>query len=214
MIRFLHISDLHFNNDDMSSIRLRKKLIEYFREKNLHFDYIFCTGDLRTVNCKNNSFLKETSDYLRELCSTTGTNISNLFIVPGNHDVDREAEGRDETIKKVCFHRNGYYDPKYGTINDDDLEIINSGQIEFRDFLKTIYHEKRLEYYYNYLEPHFNIETPNFNILHVDSTLTYTKDQEASDLLIGTKPLQNALNTINKNKPTFFLSHYPIESLF
>lgn len=214
MIRFLHISDLHFNNDDMSSIRLRKKLIEYFREKNLHFDYIFCTGDLRTVNCKNNSFLKETSDYLRELCSTTGTNISNLFIVPGNHDVDREAEGRDETIKKVCFHRNGYYDPKYGTINDDDLEIINSGQIEFRDFLKTIYPEKRLEYYSNYLEPHFNIETPNFNILHVDSTLTYTKDQEASDLLIGTKPLQNALNTINKNKPTFFLSHYPIESLF
>lgn len=70
-----------------------------------------------------------------------------------------------------------------------------------------------MEKYSNPLQPHFNIETPDFNVLHIDSTLTYTQDQEATDLIIGTKLLQNALRNLNPNKPTidYLLSHYDVE---
>lgn len=120
-----------------------------------------------------------------------------LFIVPGNHDVDRDATGRDETIRRICFQRNGYYDPKYGKIEEDDLKVVYSGQEEFREFLSKIYTADRMAKYANPLNPHFNVETENFNILHIDSTLTYTKDQESVDLVIGTKLLQNALKELN-----------------
>ena len=33
MIRWLHISDLHFNNDDMSTVSMREELPKYLRKK-------------------------------------------------------------------------------------------------------------------------------------------------------------------------------------
>lgn len=213
MVRWLHISDLHFNNDDMSTVLMREELPKYLRKNNIRCDYIFCTGDIRTANASPNNFPDEAAKYLIDLCTAVGITIDRLFIVAGNHDVDRNAIGRDEAIKKICFRRNGYYDPKYGKVEDDDLKAVYAGQEEFRDFISKIYVVDRIAKYTDPLKPHFNIETEDFNILHIDSTLTYTQDQEAADLVIGTKLLQNTLKELNPDKPTVLLSHYPVTSL-
>ena len=112
MIRWLHISDLHFNNDDMSTVSMREELSKYLRKNNIRCDYIFCTGDIRTANASPNNFSDEAAQYLIDLCTAVGITTDRLFIVAGNHDVDRNMAGRDEAIKKICFQRNGYYDPK------------------------------------------------------------------------------------------------------
>lgn len=213
MIRWLHISDLHFNNDDMSTVSMREELPKYLRKNNIRCNYIFCTGDIRTANASPNNFSDEAAQYLIDLCTVVGITADRLFIVAGNHDVDRNMAGRDEAIKKICFQRNGYYDPKYGKVDDADLKAVYAGQEEFRDFLSRIYAVDRVANYTNPLKPHFNIETEDFNVLHIDSTFTYTQGQEAFDLIIGTKLLQNALKELNPNKPTVLLSHYPITSL-
>lgn len=93
------------------------------------------------------------------------------------------------------------------------MNAIYEGQAEFRKFLSKIYTDDRVSKYSDPLKPHFNIETDDFNVLHIDSTLTYTKEQEAVDLVIGTKLLQNALKELNPNKPTVLLSHYPFMAL-
>ena len=62
-------------------------------------------------------------------------------------------------------------------------------------------------------ESKFKGGTDDFNVLHVDSTLSYTKGHEANDLILGTKMLQNALSCLNPEKPTVLLSHYPLKSL-
>ena len=209
MIRWLHISDLHFNDDDMSTIFMRDELPKYLKEKDIKCDYIFCTGDIRTANASPNIFQEESVQYLTELCTAVGITTDRLFIVAGNHDVDRNVAGRDEAIRRICFQRNGYYDPKYGKIKEDDLNAIYEGQAEFRKFLSKIYTDDRVSKYSDPLKPHFNIETDDFNVLHIDSTLTYTKEQEAVDLVIGTKLLKE----LNPNKPTVLLSHYPFMAL-
>lgn len=173
MLRWLHISDLHFNNDDMSTISLREELPQFLKSSNLLCDYVFCTGDIRTANANSNTFTDEAAKYLIDLCAAVGLTTDRLFIVPGNHDVDRNSDGRDGAIKKISFQRGGYYDPKYGTIKDEDLKLIYSGQKDFRNFLSKLYPASRVEKYSNPLQPHFNIETPDFNVLHIDSTLTY-----------------------------------------
>ena len=192
---------------------MREELPKYLKKNNIRCDYVFCTGDIRTANAELNNFPDEAARFLIDLCTTVGTSTDRLFIVPGNHDVDRDATGRDEVIRKICFQRNGYYDPKYGKIEEEDLKEVYSGQEEFREFLSKIYTADRMAKYANPLNPHFNIETENFNVLHIDSTLTYTKDQESVDLVIGTKLLQNALKELNPDKPTVLLSHYPFTSL-
>ena len=213
MLRWLHISDLHFNNDDMSTISLREELPQFLKSNNLLCDYVFCTGDIRTANANPNTFTDEAAKYLIDLCAAVGLTTDRLFIVPGNHDVDRNSDGRDGAIKRISFQREGYYDPPYGTIKDEDLRIIYSGQNDFRNFLSKLYSASRMEKYSNPLQPHFNIETPDLNVLHIDSTLTYTQKQESTDLVIGTKLLQNALKEVNPNKPTILLSHYPFTAL-
>lgn len=213
MLRWLHISDLHFNDDDMSTVSLREELPNFLKRNNIRCDYVFCTGDIRTANATPNDFPDEAKRYLFQLCEAVGITTNRLFIVPGNHDVNRDAAGRHDAVKRVFYHRDGYYDPKYGKINDTDLQALYVGQKDFRDFLTEIYPEDRMKLYTNPVQPHFNIETPDFNVLHIDSTLTYTKDQEASDLILGTKLLQNALKTLNPDKPTILLSHYPFTSL-
>lgn len=55
MLRWLHISDLHFNNDDMSTISLREELPQFLKSNNLLCDYVFCTGDIRTANANPNT---------------------------------------------------------------------------------------------------------------------------------------------------------------
>ena len=104
MIRWLHISDLHFNNDDMSTVSNERRITEVSQKNNIRCDYIFCTGDIRTANASPNNFSDEAAQYLIDLCTVVGITTDRLFIVAGNHDVDRNMAGRDEAIKKICFH--------------------------------------------------------------------------------------------------------------
>ena len=121
MIRWLHISDLHFNNDDMSTSLLREALPEYSKNENIHCDYVFCTRDIRTANADPNKFTDEAAQYLIDFCAAVGTGLDRLFIVAGNHDVDRNIAGRDEAVRRICFQRAGYHDPKYGKINEESI---------------------------------------------------------------------------------------------
>ena len=210
MITWLHISDIHFNSLGDDTPLLREKLLDFLRNYSRQIDYIFCTGDLRTAP---RDYLDESVDYLRCLCKTTNIPVSRLFIVPGNHDVNRMCEGRDEAIRALCFHREGSYDSEIGEVDDKTLQTIHEGQKDFRAFLTKIYDASRLEKYQVATKPHFNIETEDFNILHVDTTLIYTREQEANDLIVGIKPLQKALDEINENKPVVLITHYPFTSL-
>ena len=143
MIQWLHISDLHFNGaDDMSTDFLRDELPKFLKGK--HIDYIFCTGDIREGN--TGVFPDEAADYLKTLCSEAGIDASRLFIVPGNHDINRASTGRDEAIARVMFQRSGYYDAANGNIHDEDYRAIHGGQADFRAFLGKVFDADRLKW--------------------------------------------------------------------
>lgn len=213
MIRWLHISDLHLGNVEVESRNMRKHLPKFLTENFRHIDYIFLTGDIRTAGLKYPDYTQQMAEYLRKLCEVCGIGTDRLFIVPGNHDVNRVEAGRDEAIKRVMFKRNGYYNPKVGKIEDKDSELIWNGEADFRNFLSNLYDKDRMSFYEDFKQPHFNIETDDFNIVHIDTNVVYTEEQEAFDLIVGTEGLFNALETINKKKPTILLTHYPITSL-
>lgn len=214
-IRWMHISDLHYNDEDMSTSELREQLPAFLEKEHILCDYVFFTGDVRSANRNKNDFPYEAAEYLKNLCHSVGTTEDRLFVVPGNHDVDRETPGRNEAIQKLFFQNRGYYDPVKGLIEEDDLRVIHSGQKDFRAFLKNLYADVdgRMDYYERPEMPHFVIETDNLNILHVDSTIVYTTDQEAHDLILGGWALRNALKQIDESKPVVLLTHYPITAL-
>lgn len=211
MIRWLHISDLHLGNSDFSSSEMRDRLPEFIK-KHLPIDYIFLTGDILTAG-PDAVYTTQMALYIKLICDTCKLSSDRLFITPGNHDINRNSEGRHKVIRKLMYHRSGYYDPMKGDITKDDLTKIWKGQENFRNFLSLIYPDERLAYYQNPQMPHFVVETPDFNIIHLDTTVSYTKNQEANDLIVGTNLLYNALKDINKKKPSILITHYPMTSL-
>ncbi len=56
------------------------------------------------------------------------------------------------------------------------------------------------------------VETEDFNIIHLDSTLVYTKGQDES-LVIGTDLLYDLLEKVDQHKYTIILTHYPFDAL-
>ena len=206
-IKWIHFSDLHLNQTGTETKRLRKKLIAYLKRMNIVCDYAFCTGDIRYA--PDGEFPENSSREIEKICETIHLPDKRLFLVPGNHDIDRKEENRVKAINKILKS----YDPKTGKISEDDLINISKGKKRFFDFLNTF-----SDRYINIsksqfvTKPHYIVETKEFNIIHVDSTLFYTaKLQE--NFVLGTYLLYEILEKLNPDKITIFLTHYSFDFL-
>ncbi len=218
-IRWLHISDLHLNRRGVETVRLRKKLPDYLRSLGIQCDYVFCTGDLRYA--PDGGFPEDTAARLMELCRAVAVPAERLFVVPGNHDIQTDAAGRNEAVGRLHDVRSekeghGYYDPMTGMVEADDLAAISRGKSAFADLMKELYDSVpgRAAYYANAEHPHFVVQTEELNILHVDSAIAYTgANEREKDMIIGTEAFQQCLEDLNPAKQTVLLTHYSFDFL-
>lgn len=112
-IRWLHLSDFHFGKDGYGTRKTFNKIIEHVvkrKEEGFVPDFIFITGDLA-----NKGLDSEYTDFWLEFVVPLQLEIGNrieerTFVVPGNHDVDREhnqAFSREE----ISDPKSHYFDP-------------------------------------------------------------------------------------------------------
>lgn len=92
-IRFLHISDIHLRPTPTKRYdqdRVLDGLLAYLEREKESFplDVIFVTGDLAQSGSQSEYEL--VSDLLRKIMAVTKVPSERVFVVPGNHDVDRE----------------------------------------------------------------------------------------------------------------------------
>ena len=207
-IHWLHLSDIHLNKRDVDSRRMRNRLLDYMKELGTQIDYIFITGDLRYAPM--GEFAADTVDYINKLLSVTNLTVDRLFIVPGNHDIERDAEGRAEAILESIKD----YSPKDGALASDKMSAVHCGHTEFRKMMHIIYHENQEQAasYDDDEKPHFVTETKDFNIICIDTALTYTK-QRNNNLFIGTEYIMDLLEELNQDKPSIILTHYSFDFL-
>ena len=208
-VRWLHISDFHLNKQGVDSQRMRNRLPEYLQKLGLKCDYIFFTGDLRYApECK---FAPQTDLYLKKICESVGNTVDRLFIVPGNHDIDRDLSLRNEAIDNVL----SYYNPKEGLLQKKDLFNIGLGRNDFVTVMEHVYgaNSDRVKLYKDYEKPSFLIETEDFNIIHADSTILYKKGHEKFEMILGTGLLIEIFEKINPGKPSILLTHYSYDAI-
>ena len=172
--------------------------------------YIFITGDLRYA--PEGEFGDSTVNYLMDIKDALGVDISNVLIVPGNHDVKRDEKERMHAVNKLLSE--GYYNSKEGIVRDSELKGIYSGKSEFVEVMDSFYNSlpKRIQKYHNVTEPHFLEITDDFNVIHLDSTITYSGEHER-DLLLCTEKLLDVLERCDPDKVNVVLSHYSFDFL-
>ncbi len=213
-VRWLHISDLHLNRQATESRRLRRALPVYLKDLALDFNYVFCTGDLRYA--PDGTFSENTITYLQSICDAVSVPLENLFIVPGNHDIERDAAERVAAIKDEwdCStpKETRKYNPHRGMFQEGNLQAIMQSAELYKKTIDNICvaQKENPENEIQNFGPHILIKCKYFNILEVDSTITYMNGQER-DLVIGTYYLDKALENCDSSKPTIVLTHYSFD---
>lgn len=101
---WLHLSDIHFLpfnewKDSVAQEALLVFLKEQLDKHKLQIDLIFCTGDIAFGKLKEQPLSGQyemARAFFNKLLALCGCDIERLFIVPGNHDIDRSEVTRAE----------------------------------------------------------------------------------------------------------------------
>ena len=199
-MRWIHLSDIHFGYANASVDTMRKKLLEKVRELE-KVDCLFITGDLRYGKAAPKEYPQETLDFLLELRRALNLAPSDVYIVPGNHDIERCS-----ALTSVIEGALKQYSTPNGRIDQDALDYISTRRKEFQ----TLYHEVcgRDEPGWHYCEP-----KNDFNIICLNTAILCGRDGEDGDLVVGSELLNRLAEMVDVSKPAIVLAHHDFDAL-
>lgn len=213
--RWLHISDIHFNFKQLKTAMIRASLLNYLKEINSHFDIdaVFITGDFRFAPEKK--YEDGIITFLHNIIQALNLDISDLYIVPGNHDVNKSL-----SRKKIVNNILEEYDPYSGDIDRRFIKYLYDDKIEFIKFIKKLYKgiPERIKLYTDKNNPHFIVKSEKIDIFHIDTSLFSYKESldEYGQLILGTKYIKNALDKYKKDmlsRHIIAIGHHPLSAL-
>ncbi len=218
MIRWLHISDLHFKTaSDPDQQNMRHTLLRACMNGEVKADFVIATGDFH--NIEDIEKYGPAKDFLVQLSFALGIDIkSDLFLVPGNHDLVPSAE-RNLRIAEIIGSEasdglNDYTIPlteKKGIIHT--LLSAFDAYIIFAQNLVTEYdpcYERALDP----VSVHIRVWNGRINLLHLNTAIISNGDRkhfEAVDIVKACS--EEARETLNNGLPTLVLGHHSFYDL-
>lgn len=214
-IKWLHLSDIHFNYKNFDSRILRKDFIDRIRKENESegFTHLFLTGDILDKYNLTNESDAETVAFINDLIIAMKIETNNVFIVPGNHDHDR-----DTTISLT--------DGVYSDPSDDEsickrIQSLDSDRIDglLKAFEKfSAVYDKVLgnPYYHKGSSPHLIYNQNNLSIIKINTAWLDTNSENTRNLRCGTEYL---LDLLEENQAflnqgvNIAVGHHPLDEL-
>lgn len=106
-MRLLHVSDIHFRSPDCLTPHLdperpyRTRLLQDVRARvvDAGVDVLLVSGDIAFKGAP--AEYQAANDWLRQLAEAAGCPFDRVYVVPGNHDVDRSVAGRAPAIRNA-----------------------------------------------------------------------------------------------------------------
>lgn len=120
---WLHLSDIHFlPNNEWRDSTARNDLLKFLKTEldkhKLKVDLIFCTGDIAFGEMRSQPLIDQYSmakEFFNQVLDLCKCDITRLFVVPGNHDIDR---GSITNAVKETWTRWGSDDKAYGKASE------------------------------------------------------------------------------------------------
>ncbi len=211
-LTWLHVSDFHLSDkgpyDQEFILRSLVSSVKHFREnENRAPDLIFATGDIAS-----NGNAKEydvATKFFDDLCDAAGLNRDRLFIIPGNHDVDRKKGKWSHRNLDNAEDADEYFDPE-ATFPQlrDKFQAFSSW---YNDYFKTI----RTFPTNTTCSP---VEIVPINglriaVLPLNSALFCIGDHDHAKLFIGRRCLDAAKKQLAAVDLAIALIHHPLDWL-
>jgi len=211
-MKFLHISDIHFNpkDDGLATRDLREKFSKYVQEKNItDIDEVFFTGDfrhaLKQIDQPEDEVAQNAVDFLRYIASCVGvTDDQNIHIVPGNHDLSREVNtDTNNKILKTIYKNYDRDDGRFSGYARKNESSLNYLRNRFGFFEKCTMLLKNQIWEGFKKEPiHRIVPSSNssaYSILYLNTAIASGYDKFKHKLLIGTDDFEKALKQTSRD---------------
>ncbi len=213
-ITWLHVSDFHFRAGDPYDrdvvLRALVKSVERFRKEGRKPDLIFATGDV-AYSSKPDEYQLATK-FFDDLLKAAGLTKEYLFVVPGNHDVDRS---RCTGLVRTLESREDA-DAYFG---QGSLDHVTKAQAAFLEWHNEYFKKmpRRLISPQSTCGPVVQIEIKGMKlgILPINTALFCRDDNDHEKLWVGRRCLDPAIEKLAENKAdiTVALMHHPLEWL-
>lgn len=215
IFKWVHLSDMHFRISDkggFNDTELKKKLPEYLQSYVHSADALIITGDFRYAPEKTDN-PQSVCDYIRQLYSALGLDSKHVFLVPGNHDLNRRVI-RNDVIRGLREE----YSSGQGTFDAERLVSLDADFKFFYDLQRILYGEDIAARFGEAGNPHHTVSLEKCNLLLLNTALTagYVEDGHSADehkLLLGSKHLSAAVYDIENGKPTIAVGHHGLRYL-
>lgn len=192
-IKWLHLSDIHFNYKNYNSHSLREDFLKRVLSlsQSEPFTHLFITGDILYRNQKADL---ETIDFIRSLVSNMKLSSENVYIIPGNHDHDRNI-----TISILNDLFSNSDEDKHSFIVDNLRHGIISKLLESHENYYEAYNSIFNEPYYSETtQPHIILTNNDLTIIKINTSwLDMNSSLDKDYLMLGTRLLQELMTEHN-----------------
>jgi DNA repair exonuclease SbcCD nuclease subunit len=105
-----HLSDIHMGHGDAEHswnqrivlAALKEDIQRATNEYELTLNTIFVTGDLAfSGNVISTDEYERVGDWLRQVAGSVSVSNNSIFVIPGNHDVQRNVEVENESVDRL-----------------------------------------------------------------------------------------------------------------
>jgi len=211
-VTWLHISDLHLRGGDPydAQVVLRALLsaVRRYRTEDRCPDLIFATGDI--ANAGQPVEYDAAQQFFESLLAAAELSRERLYVVPGNHDVDRKiGRGLVRTLNSQVTS-DDYFDPETVMLHGQRLGAFRNWHDRYFAGIRTLPDNSTCG----------PVETLDINglkigILPLNSALFCHDDDDHDKLWIGRRCLDAACETLQQATVDLALAlvHHPLEWL-
>ncbi len=216
-VTWLHVSDFHFggriqdpHNQRTVFEALLKDVREHVEHKSWHPDFILVTGDIAFSGQELEYAMA--GRFFEELLAATSLSRKKVFMVPGNHDVDRKAitvvsrmaacslASRDE-INAVLMSADDrrLFMKKLASYNDFASQFANCSSGKEQDMCFRIWNE--------------SVGEASISLIGLNSCWLSVDDDDNGRLAIGEHQVRSALAGIEGEDLCIAFMHHPFDWL-
>ncbi len=211
-VTWLHVSDFHLSdkgpyNQEVILNALVSSVKRFREEKGRKPDLIFATGDIASQGkAKEYEFATKFFD---DLLDAAGLNRDRLFIVPGNHDVDRSAG--EFLVRSISSEESA---DRFFSL-DKPISHLRDKFQAFSEWYNAYFNTIRAFPSNTTCSPVEIVTINNIRIavLPLNSALFCIDDHDHEKLFIGNRCLDEAKKQLSSSDITIALVHHPLEWL-
>jgi predicted MPP superfamily phosphohydrolase len=219
LFRWVHISDIHMGHGDAAHGWDQRLVLDELKrdisrqlkaQPEPAVDAIFVTGDIAQTGAgRRPNEYTDAAAWLKGVGEAAGVTPDKIFIVPGNHDVDRGAD-KDASVKAlVTALRDGTKSLDDALANADDRARLAKRMEKYLEFARAFGPAGAAD---PMLWTHRFVARSGLpvRLVGLNTALLAADDQDQGRLRVGMTQLGQALTDLKENELVLALAHHPL----